>query len=117
LWVSNGTAAGTRLFFDFCPEHCPSHTVPLARLGRRTFIALLPLVAPGTRSLWVTDGTSRGTVPLVSIGPGGMSTAELSNTVVGNRLFFRGHDEEHGFELWVSDGTSPGTHLVRDIAP
>ncbi|MFL6194293.1 MAG: ELWxxDGT repeat protein [Thermoanaerobaculia bacterium] len=38
-------------------------------------------------------------------------------TVLGNRLFFRAWDPEHGSEVWKTDGTAAGTVLVRDIAP
>jgi ELWxxDGT repeat protein len=41
----------------------------------------------------------------------------LSFTALGNRVYFSGHDELHGFELWTSDGTAEGTHMVKDIYP
>ncbi|UCE60181.1 MAG: hypothetical protein JSU63_00230, partial [Phycisphaerales bacterium] len=36
-------------------------------------------------------------------------------TVVGDYIFFRADDGQHGVELWVTDGTVDGTMMVKDI--
>lgn len=66
----------------------------------------------GETTLWRSDGTAPGTVPLVSVpDPTASSIREL--TVVGDRLFFVLRTGAHGDELWASDGTASGTGQVR----
>ena len=62
-----------------------------------------------TRRLWVTDGTSAGTHPLV-----GVSALRPYNlTVFGNELLFNGYNANTGQTgLWETDGTVAG--LPRD---
>ena len=62
--------------------------------------------------LWVTDGTTNGTV---KIGSGSIIKAPYVMSQLGNKVIFYGNDEAHGSELWVSDGTLAGTHLLKDI--
>jgi ELWxxDGT repeat protein len=69
------------------------------------------------QTVWVSDGTPRGTKPLVPqdalpINPGAF-------TAVGSTVFFVARDyfPDTGFELWVTDGTPSGTRLVKDISP
>ncbi len=66
--------------------------------------------------LWVTDGTTGGTVLLKDINPGaGSSTPEYGFQVYSNDLFFTASDGTNGRELWKTDGTGGGTVLVKDI--
>ncbi|HEV8199969.1 MAG TPA: hypothetical protein VGS03_08105 [Candidatus Polarisedimenticolia bacterium] len=61
------------------------------------------------RSLWVTDGTPRGTARLVP-------SLELQDagTVVDGIVYFPAADPVHGARLWRSDGTSAGTRIVSE---
>jgi ELWxxDGT repeat protein len=63
-------------------------------------------------SLWVTDGSPAGTVPLVNnvsyVDTGGAAFYQ-------SKLFFTGLNAANGAELWVTDGTPAGTVLVKDI--
>lgn len=62
-------------------------------------------------SLWRTDGTPTGTIPLVQVS----SLAPLANH--NGQLYFVGNSASSGEELWRSDGTVAGTVLVKDITP
>lgn len=71
--------------------------------------------------LWVSDGTTSGTIMLKDIYPG-MNDFDQPNasypedlTACNGKLFFIASDAEHGRELWVTDGTAAGTQLVKDI--
>ncbi len=63
--------------------------------------------------LWVTDGTTNGTV---KIGSGSLIKAPYVMSQLGSKVIFYGNDDAHGSELWISDGTLAGTHLLKDIA-
>nr|AYM54018.1 hyalin repeat protein [Pyxidicoccus fallax] len=106
LWASDGTPGGTRLFRDF--GEAP-RSLTEAR-GLLFFIV--------GRTLWRTDGTDAGTVPLTTAAPppGFFEPIEVLGEFRG-RLFFRMYTPEVGDELWVSDGTSGGTRLYRDLNP
>jgi len=118
LWTSDGTAAGTRLVKDINTDngYCwwcyvsPDQFVELN--GKLVFRA----GQNNDREMWVSDGTSAGTVRLADINPNGNSDAE-SFVKVGNRLFFRALDSSNRRRLWVTDGTVSGTSFVKDINP
>jgi large repetitive protein len=73
--------------------------------------------------LWRSDGTPAGTRLIKDIRPGrkGSLPAEIweydQATTIGETLYFRADDGEHGHELWRTDGTPDGTVLVKDIRP
>ncbi len=62
--------------------------------------------------LWVTDGTTNGTV---KVGSGSLIKAPYILSQLGSKVIFYGNDDAHGSELWISDGTMAGTHLLKDI--
>lgn len=79
---------------------------------------------PGA-SLWMSDGTTGGTVFLkyfdgtynaTDHGYGG--STYISNLLnLNGTLFFVANDGVNGEELWTSDGTPQGTTLFQDINP
>ena len=72
------------------------------------------------RELYSSDGTLRGTQPLVDINPTGSSNpTELTvvTTTDGDVAYFAADDGVNGQELWRTDGTADGTFLVEDINP
>ncbi len=106
LWVSDGTAAGTRELVS--PDAGgPTYPGEIVALGSRVFFSS----GLGTRALWISDGTSAGTVRLAAA----VDPTELA--AHGGLVFFQGRDAEHGAELWRSDGTPQGTARVADILP
>jgi len=118
-WVSNGTAAGTRLLRDVRPGLDSSLAnfffSPTATLGNRWFF----LADDGVdgEELWVSDGTTPGTRRVRDISTG-IFSSKIQEIVTGrNRIWFSADDGFHGRELWTSDGTEAGTKMVRDIVP
>lgn len=116
-WLSDGTAAGTRLLLDVHPgptgsRYLPTHTV----LDPSTALFEADDGRNG-RELWRTDGTAAGTMLVRDLRPGAAGSDPMSLAALGGSVWFQADDGVHGVELWISDGTSAGTRLVRDVHP
>src|ERR1044071_2635801 len=114
LWVSDGTADGTKLVLDIAPGTAsfglPADASPssLTAVGNTLFFTTSAVINGG-RQLWKSDGTPGGTIPLTatSLGPSALANA-------GGTLFFQNVVGLDG-ELWKSDGTPGGTGIVKNI--
>lgn len=114
LYKSDGTAVGTTLVADICPEECSSDPSYLTNLN-----GILVFSARGHASdtqLWRSDGTAAGTYPIsTGVGSGeGLNPTLLAAT--GTTLFFVGVDPTYSRQLFMSDGTLAGTHKVTTDA-
>jgi ELWxxDGT repeat protein len=67
--------------------------------------------------LWVTDGTSAGTMLVKDINGTSGSTSINDQFVALGKLWFTANDGSNGTEVWTSDGTSAGTMMLKDIYP
>lgn len=109
LFRSDGTDAGTGLVKDFTPPSGPAAVVPLAASGGLLFFYVSTGADP---SLWVSDGTAAGTVPVLEHAVVG------SHTVVAGRFFFASNGPNGSAPgLWSSDGTAAGTTFVKAFGP
>ncbi len=110
-WITDGTAAGTKMLKDIRPgPGTGGFSLPVAMGGKVYFRANTQTGYNG--ALWVTDGTPEGTKEVfASTWPG----FGYNLTAMGNKLFFRGYDANHGYEPWISDGTAAGTKMLKDI--
>ena len=96
----------------FNPGSSPQSLVPLG--DRLYFSASDPLRG---ETLWRSDGTTEGTVPVTDLCPGPCDVSINELTAVGDRLFFVGFEEPFSYRggggrnitLWTSDGTGAGT--------
>ncbi len=70
--------------------------------------------ASGGNELWITDGTSSGTVLLKDINVGGGSSSPHDFVVLNGTAYFAANDGS-GDALWKTDGTTGGTVKVKDI--
>ena len=106
LWVSDGTATGTRLLLDQCPGACDPFYFYLGELHNLLFFA----AESGNASdgLWRTDGTPEGTV---SLAPG---RSVGSSAVLNGTLYFVSCVQNQ-CELWRTDGTVAGTGRALDL--
>lgn len=66
--------------------------------------------------LWVTDGTTDGTVLLKDLNPSGSGNPGVFRAT-DDFFFFLGNNGQNGQELWRSDGTTAGTMMVKDLNP
>jgi ELWxxDGT repeat protein len=114
LFVTDGSAAGTRRLVDINPGPLPSIPVDLTLFGDRVLFRADDGVHGA--ELWTSNGTAEGTRMLVDINQRGSSSPSRP-TVAGRRMFFSADDGMRGAEPWLSDGTAAGTRLIFDINP
>lgn len=123
LFVSDGTAQGTRLVKDILPgadiltiddqnntATFPKSSYPSDLLVVGDHLYFKAINETGGMQLWQTDGTSQGTTLVKELNQGYSNMAAL-----GNQVFFAADDGNTGTELWVTDGTANGTKLFKDI--
>ena len=121
LFVTDRTAAGTRLVRDLVPGPDPSHPIsPTPFNGDLYFIALDEDQAP---RLYRTDGTARGTV---MVSPDVEVTVQHKPALLeysgplaasGDFIYFYGRSDAHGHELFRTDGTPHGTSVIKELTP
>ena len=136
LWVTDGTAAGTKVVkeVEFPPDQAGPWGTYRSGLDNLTAgpggVVYFTLDLSGAgQQLWKSDGTADGTVVVKQVnttstrdpaldpngGPAGGPVHQL--TAVGNRLYFAAWDAAAGDELWTSDGTAAGTKRLKDLNP
>ena len=131
LWVSDGTAAGTRALrtFHFRYPICPFCYSGVDWSGRQLPPGPASLVPVGNRviflgwngsssyNLWVSDGTAAGT-RMVSPTSAPLEIPDATRPVpLAGRAYFAGYSPGHGVELWQSNGTAAGTRIAQDLYP
>jgi trimeric autotransporter adhesin len=105
LWVSDGTAAGTRQLTDASSALSSSPASLIAAGGRVFFQATSP--ASGATSLWSSAGTATTTQEALPAAPG----AGLPVAAFGGVVFVQGS------QLWQWDGTSGGARPLTSLLP
>jgi ELWxxDGT repeat protein len=113
LWVSDGTAAGTRMVRDIGPGSAGANFYGITRFGNR--LAFTASDGSHGRELWVSDGTAAGTFMVKDILSGSQEGFPTALKAIGNTLYFSAGTNSLGRELWKSDGTAAGTVMVKDI--
>jgi ELWxxDGT repeat protein len=118
LWRTNGTPAGTRLAFDFCPGSCSGlygGVPPLLAADRIITFSGDPKV--GTEPV-VTDGTLAGTHLLGDLCPGTCGNFILASGLrdFGGVFFFLANHVPRTLpQIWATDLTPAGTARVTDF--
>ncbi|HYC91525.1 MAG TPA: ELWxxDGT repeat protein [Thermoanaerobaculia bacterium] len=112
LWVSDGTAEGTKLLRDINPGTPGSTPQHMAEAGGLVYFSAFSS-GVGTE-LWVTDGTPEGTRLAADLDPGSNSSFPQELVRTGERLFFRATTAALGTELWALPLAGPRL-AVRDV--
>lgn len=99
LWQSDGTWDGTMMLKDIQSGAGDSNPRDFIVVGDNLFFGTY-------NGLYITDGTSNGTLSLLQGSITNLST-------FGNLLICK----RNSSELWISDGTLAGTQLVKDDIP
>ena len=122
LWATDGTVGGTielggiknagisgAYALGFAPQN-------FSVIGNKVLFSALD--TDNYRGLWVTDGTTAGTVEVGGLKNAGVANADsgpslslapLNFVAVGTKAFFQGYDSNNYQALWVTDGTPSGT--------
>lgn len=119
LWVTDGTAAGTRLLVDLGPGYSSSPHDLVAYRGAVFFVANTDDYG---EELWKTDGTRAGTDLVLDINGPEAASQPQGLTVAAGHLWFGAYTQDDtgadlGLEPWVSDGTAAGTRSLGDVNP
>jgi ELWxxDGT repeat protein len=115
LWISNGTAEGTRILHDGIegPEgYSTMDPMTVVAFKGRVFFPGKDDAHGG--ELWVTDGTDAGTMLFADLTPGSAPSAARPVVVHEEKLYFLTSGAS-GF--WVTDGTVAGTRLINAQTP
>ena len=119
LWVSDGTGVTTSLLLNAASGLAGSDPEILGYLlvngvaDTTRLLVSLNDITNGSE-LWVTNGTTAGSVLFKDIQTGSVGSAPGAWTAVNGRAVFVATTVANGSELWVSDGTSVGTTLLKD---
>jgi ELWxxDGT repeat protein len=109
-YVAGGGLPAPEPLADVCPGPCTGYATPAAAtLGSRLLFG--GESESGAGELWSTDGTSAGTVRLLTLcAPSCGRVREMAS--FGGGVIFATDDA-----LWRSDGTAAGTTMLRRIGP
>jgi ELWxxDGT repeat protein len=119
LWITDGTAAGTKLVKDINEGEASSGPDEFFALGNGKFLFIATTEEHG-RELWITNGSKNGTKLLKDINPGDVdafSSVVYWGSIGKGKAVFQADDGTSGTELWITDGTTKGTKLLEDINP
>lgn len=118
LWISDGTATGTTLLKDINPSGSSlSAFTRFIELSPGNFVFQANDGGTSGYELWLTDGTTAGTVLVKEINPGAGNSFPTFGAVANGRVYFSANNGTDGIELWTTDGTTAGTNMVKDINP
>jgi ELWxxDGT repeat protein len=108
LWLSDGTAAGTRLVKEINPTGSARITSLTSWNGKLFFISNAV-----SSALWTSDGTTAGTTAIKSFTSGPDIFA--AGLIQANGALFFISGDSAGYTLWKSNGTPAGTTPVATL--
>ncbi|HEV8605325.1 MAG TPA: ELWxxDGT repeat protein, partial [Tepidisphaeraceae bacterium] len=113
-WISDGTEAGTFMLADIASGAGGSNPTPLATMNNQM---LFTVYTGSTLTLWKTDGTSAGTVPVHTLGPGYVEYSIFRQLkMINGKLIFEIKGQGAPNQIWATDGSSASTQLLASIS-
>jgi ELWxxDGT repeat protein len=117
LWKSDGTAAGTGRLADLAPASGTIEVRALANVDGKLFLLARGY---GQTTLWTSDGTPGGTMPVVQLEHPAYTTCYCAEgrtplASIGGRAIFSTPTTEGCDAVWGSDGTAEGTVVVQEL--
>ncbi len=113
LWVTDGTAQGTKQLKDIYPG--PFSSNPYSFIAHNNHVYFVADDGVHGAELWRTNGTPEGTKLVADIYPGTQKSNIAQLTPMGPDLFFLADNGTIGRELYKIKGE--GVELVKDIHP
>lgn len=121
LWVSDGTPASTHVVpkINVSPEGSNPDSYGGATLNDKFIFGANEGTAVSSSTLWITDGTTAGTVPLKNLNPVEPGASPTKFFTFGNHVYFVANTAPYngGFPrdaVWKTDGTEAGTLSVKN---
>lgn len=122
LWTSDGSTAGSRMFYDCEPPTTLPNTPENFTVVDKTLYFKHSTSATG-RELWKTDGTSAGTQLVADLKAGRFHAFERTSYIYGHegKVYFGANgdgsegNEDSGIEAYYSNGLTTGTSLLEDL--
>ena len=120
LWVSDGTANGTKLLKDIKSGSGSGSISSLLIFNGKLYFSANDGIAGA--ELWVSDGTEAGTQLLTDLRAGSASASPRGFRIVGNVIYFAADKSINSTTLWKTDGTEAGTvevvsSLISALSP
>jgi ELWxxDGT repeat protein len=112
LWVTDGTAAGTKLVKDITPGADNTEFDLTIALGDK--LIFTAYTDDYGKEMWVSDGTEAGTFMLKDIKDGSYTSSPEELTLFNNKVYFTATSDNEGREVWYTDGTTAGTNILVD---
>jgi ELWxxDGT repeat protein len=116
-WITDGTEQGTRLIADLIPGPDGAAVGSFQRLANATLFFTSNFVSASCETtLWRSDGTAPGTVPLVDFETEGCSESLGFVRRVDDAIFFSAKTGTEATQAWTSDGTAAGTRQLTSFS-
>ncbi|MCD9856709.1 T9SS type A sorting domain-containing protein [Epilithonimonas sp. JDS] len=126
LWRTDGTESGTVKIKSFEGAPVNFFNIKSAEYSVKSNLAAKNSIngdfmfssspTPGTRAVWITNGTPEGTVKLMENTVTNTSTAAYSPIdKVGNKMLFTVLGSTNFWEIWITDGTASGTQFHSQL--
>jgi ELWxxDGT repeat protein len=112
LWITDGTAAGTKLVKDITPGSDSTEFELTIALGDK--LIFTAYTEDYGKEIWVSDGTEAGTFMLKDIKDGSYTSSPEELTLFNNKVYFTATSDNEGREVWYTDGTTAGTNILVD---